>query len=96
MFDKFDFKSYEIIEIIEIILMLILMIALLVFIGVVVYNKITNSPEKLKRKYINEGYKGEIVIIENDNKNTKEILIKNNTELVDAIKKEIVEKEVAK
>ena len=52
--------------------------------------------EKIKRKYINEGYKGEIVIIENNNKNTKEILIKNNNELVDAIKKEIVEKEVAK
>lgn len=96
MFDKINFKSYEIIEIIEIILMIILMIAVLVFIGVVVYNKFTNSPEKLKRKYINEGYKGEIVIIENDNKNTKEILIKNNNELVDAIKKEIVEKEVAK
>ena len=96
MFDKFDFKSYEIIEIIEMILLLILMIALLVFIGVVVYNKITNSPEKLKRKYINEGYKGEIVIIENDNKNTKEILIKNNTELVNTIKKEIVEREIEK
>ena len=96
MFDKINFKSYEIIEIIEMILMLILMIAVLAFIGVVVYNKVTNSPEKLKRKYINEGYKGEIVIIENDNKNTKEILIKNNNELVDAIKKEIVEKEVAK
>lgn len=53
MFDKINFKSYEIIEIIEIILMIILMIALLAFIGVVVYNKVTNSPEKLKRKYIN-------------------------------------------
>ncbi len=95
MFDKINFKSYEIIEIIEMILMLILMIAVLVFVGVVVYDKVTNSPEKLKRKYINEGYKGEIVIIENDNKNTKEILIKNNTELVDTIKKEIMEKEVA-
>lgn len=94
MFDKINFKSYEIIEIIEMILMLILMIAVLVFIGVVIYNKIINSPEKIKRKYINEGYKGEIVIIENNN--TKEILIKNNNELVDAIKKEIVEKEVAK
>lgn len=96
MFGKINFKSYEIIEIIEIILMIILMIALLAFIGVVVYNKVTNSPEKLKRKYIKEGYKGEIVIIENDSKNTKEILIKNNDELVDTIKKEIVEKEVAK
>ncbi len=96
MFDKINFKSYEIIEIIEMILMLILMIAVLVFIGVVIYNKIINSPEKLKRKYINEGYKGEIVIIENDNKNTKEILIKNNNELIDVIKKEIVEKEVSK
>lgn len=96
MFDKFDFKSYEIIEIIEIILMIILMIALLAFIGVVVYNKVTNSPEKLKRKYINEGYKGEIVIIKSDDERNKEILIKNNNELVDTIKKEIVEKEVAK
>ncbi|MBF1201143.1 MAG: hypothetical protein HXM14_02935 [Fusobacterium periodonticum] len=96
MFGKINFKSYEIIESIEIILMIILMIAVLAFIGVVIYNKVTNSPEKLKRKYINEGYKGEIVIIENDNKNTKEIFIKNNNELVDAIKKEIVEKEVVK
>lgn len=96
MFGKIKITSYEIIEIIEIILMIILMITVLAFIGVVVYNKVTNSPEKLKRKYINEGYKGEIVIIENDNKNTKEIFIKNNNELVDAIKKEIVEKEVAK
>ena len=96
MFDKINFKSYEIIEIIEMILMLILMIAVLVFIGVVIYNKIINSPEKLKREYINEGYKGKIVIIENDNKNTKEILIKNNNELIDVIKKEIVEKEVSK
>ena len=96
MFGKIKITSYEIIEIIEIILIIILMITVLAFIGVVVYNKVTNSPEKLKRKYINEGYKGEIVIIENDNKNTKEIFIKNNNELVDAIKKEIVEKEVAK
>ena len=96
MFGKINFKSYEIIESIEIILMIILMIAVLAFIGVVIYNKVTNSPEKLKRKYINEGYKEEIVIIKNDNKNTKEIFIKNNNELVDAIKKEIVEKEVVK
>ena len=96
MFGKIKITSYEIIEIIEIILMIILMIAVLAFIGVVVYNKVTNSPEKLKIKYIDEGYKGEIVIIENNNKNTKEILIKNNNELVDTIKKEIVEKEVAK
>lgn len=94
MFDKINFKSYEIIEIIEMILMLILMIAVLVFIGVVVYNKIINSPEKIKRKYINEGYKGEIVMIENNN--TREILIKNNNELVDTIKKEIVEREIEK
>lgn len=93
MFGKIKITSYEIIEII---LMIILMIAVLAFIGVVVYNKVTNSPEKLKRKYINEGYKGEIVIIENDNKNTKEILIKNNNELVEAIKKEIVKKEIEK
>lgn len=96
MFDKINFKSYEIIEIIEIILMIILMIALLAFIGVVVYNKVTNSPEKLKIKYINEGYKGEIVIIKSDDERNKEILIKNNNELVDTIKKEIVKKEVAK
>lgn len=96
MFDKINFKSYEIIEIIEMILMLILMIAVLVFIGVVIYNKIINSPEKLKRKYINEGYKGEIVIIESCDNKTKEILIKNNNELIDVIKKEIVEKEVSK
>ena len=96
MFDKINFKSYEIIEIIEIILMIILMIALLAFIGVVVYNKVNNSPEKLKRKYINEWYKGEIVIIKSDDERNKEILIKNNNELVDTIKKEIVEKEVAK
>lgn len=76
MFDKFDFKSYEIIEIIEIILMIILMIALLAFIGVVVYNKVTNSPEKLKRKYINEGYKGEIVIIKSEDERNKEIVEK--------------------
>lgn len=96
MFDKINFKSYEIIEIIEMILMLILMIAVLVFIGVVVYNKIINSPEKIKRKYINEGYKGEIVIIESDDKRNKEILIKNNNELVNTIKKEIVEREIEK
>ena len=96
MFGKIKITSYEIIEIIEIILMIILMIAVLAFIGVVVYNKVNNSPEKIKRQYINEGYKGEIVIIENNNKHTKEILIKNNKELIDTIKKEIVEKEVAK
>ena len=94
MFDKINFKSYEIIEIIEMIIMIILVILLLAIGGVLVYDKVNNSPEKNKRKYINEGYKGEIVIIENNN--TKEILIKNNNELVDAIKKEIVEKEVAK
>ena len=96
MFDKINFKSYEIIEIIEMIIMIILAILLLAFVCVAIYDKVNNSPEKIKRKYINEGYKGEIVIIENNNKNTKEILIKNNNELVDAIKKEIVEKEVAK
>ncbi len=97
MFDKINFKSYkiiEIIEIIEMILMIMLVIFLVVFGCVAIYHKVNNSPEKIKRKYINEGYKGEIVIIENNNKNTKEILIKNNNELVDAIKKEIVEKEV--
>lgn len=96
MFDKINFKSYEIIEIIEMIIMIILAILLLAFVCVAIYDKVNNSPEKIKRKYINEGYKGEIVIIENNNKNTKEILIKNNNELVDIIKKEIVEKEVAK
>ena len=74
MFDKINFKSYEIIEIIEMRIMLILVILLLVFGCVAIYHKVNNSPEKTKRKYINEGYKGEIVIIENNN--TKEILIK--------------------
>lgn len=87
----FDYESYEVIGTI---IMIILLIFVLAIGGAVVYDKVTNSPEKIKRKYINEGYKGEIVIIENNN--TKEILIKNNNELVDTIKKEIVEKEVAK
>ena len=90
----FGFKYYESYEIIGMIIMLILLILVLAMGGVAIYNKFNNSPEKIKRKYINEGYKGEIVIIENNN--TKEIFIKNNNELVDAIKKEIVEKEVAK
>lgn len=90
----FDFKNYESYEIIGMTIMIILLIFLLAIGGTVVYNNVNNSPEKIKRKYINEGYKGEIVIIENNN--TKEIFIKNNNELVDAIKKEIVEKEVAK
>ena len=94
MFDKINFKSYEIAETMMLIMMIAIAIFLLAIGGAVVYDKVTNSPEKIKRKYINEGYKGEIVIIENNN--TKEILIKNNNELVDAIKKEIVEKEVAK
>lgn len=89
----FDYESYEVIGTI---IMIILAILLLAFVCVAIYDKVNNSPEKIKRKYINEGYKGEIVIIENNNKNTKEILIKNNNELVDEIKKEIVEKEVAK
>ena len=89
----FDYESYEVIGTI---IMIILLIFVLAIGGAVVYDKVNNSPEKIKRKYINEGYKGEIVIIENNNKNTKEILIKNNNELVDAIKKEIVEKEVVK
>lgn len=89
----FDYESYEVIGTI---IMIILAILLLAFVCVAIYDKVNNSPEKIKRKYINEGYKGEIVIIENNNKNTKEILIKNNNELVDTIKKEIVEKEVAK
>lgn len=87
----FDFKYYESYEIIGMIILLIFVLAIG---GAVVYDKVNNSPEKIKRKYINEGYKGEIVIIENNN--TKEIFIKNNNELVDTIKKEIVEKEVAK
>ena len=87
----FEYESYEIIGTI---IMIILLIIVLTIGGIAIYGKINNSPEKIKRKYINEGYKGEIVIIENNN--TKEILIKNNNELVDAIKKEIVEKEVAK
>lgn len=90
----FNFKYYESYEIIGMIIMIILLIFVLAIGGAVVYDKVNNSPEKIKRKYINEGYKGEIVIIENNN--TKEIFIKNNNELVDAIKKEIVEKEVAK
>lgn len=90
----FDFKNYESYEIIGMIIMIILLIFVLAIGGAVAYDKINNSPEKNKRKYINEGYKGEIVIIENNN--TKEIFIKNNKELVDTIKKEIVEKEVAK
>ena len=94
MFDKINFKSYEIAETMMLIMMIAIAIFLLAIGGAVVYDKVTNSPEKIKRKYINEGYKGEIVIIENNN--TKEILIKNNNELVDTIKKEIVEKEVAK
>lgn len=96
MFDKINFKSYEIIEIIEMIIMIILAILLLAIGGAVVYDKVNNSLEKIKRKYIDEGYKGEIVIIESDDKRNKEIFIKNNNELIDAIKKEIVEKEVAK
>lgn len=89
----FEYESYEIIGTI---IMIILLIIVLTIGGIAIYGKINDSPEKIKRKYIDEGYKGEIVIIENNNKNTKEILIKNNNELVDTIKKEIVEKEVAK
>lgn len=48
--------------------------------------------KKIKRKYIDEGYKGAIVIIENNN--TKEIFIKDD--LANTIKREIIEKEVAK
>lgn len=92
----FDFKNYESYEIIGMIIMIILLIFLLASGGTVVYNNVNNSPEKIKRKYINEGYKGEIVIIDSCDNKTKEILIKNNNELVYAIKKEIVEKEVAK
>ena len=96
MFDKINYKIIEIIEIIEMILMIMLVIFLVVFGCVAIYDKVNNSPEKIKRKYINEGYKGEIVIIESCDNKTKEILIKNNNELIDAIKKEIVEKEVVK
>lgn len=91
MFDKINFKSYEIAETI---LLCTIIIPILILIYLIIYNCIVNSPEKIKRKYIDKGYNEEIVIIENNN--TKEILIKNNNELVDAIKKEIVEKEVAK
>ena len=96
MFDKINFKSYEIAETMMLIMMIAIAIFLLAIGGAVVYDKVTNSPEKIKRKYINEGYKGEIVIIESCDNKTKEILIKNNNELIDEIKKEIVEKEVAK
>ena len=67
----FDYESYEVIGTI---IMIILAILLLAFVCVAIYDKVNNSPEKIKRKYINEGYKGEIVIIENNNKIQKKYL----------------------
>ena len=56
----FEYESYEIIGTI---IMIILLIIVLSIGGIAIYGKINNSPEKIKRKYIDEGYKGAIVII---------------------------------
>ena len=47
----FDFKYYESYEIIGMIIMIILLIFVLAIGGAVVYDKVNNSPEKIKRKY---------------------------------------------
>ena len=67
-------------------IILILLIVLLV--TAISYSILYSSSEKTKKEYIEKGYEGTIVIIDNYGK-TKEILIKKDSKLVDMLKKEL-------
>lgn len=78
-------------EIIQVILLISFIILLF---GIPIYCLITGIIPGEEEYYRKEGLEKAIVI--EDAKGSKRIYIKNNNELVDTIKKEILEKEVAK
>lgn len=78
-------------EIIQVILLISFIILLF---GIPIYCLITGIIPSEEEYYRKKGLEKAIVI--EDAKGSKRIYIKNNNELVDAIKKEILEKEVAK
>ena len=82
---NFNIFEYDFLDVVKTII-LILLIVLLV---TAIINSISgNSLEKNKKEYIDKGYEGTIVIIDNYGK-TKEILIKKDSKLVDMLKKEL-------
>ena len=89
---KFNIFDYDFLDVVKPIILIFLIV---LFVTAIINSTSGNSLEKNKKEYIDKGYEKTIVIIDNYGK-TKEILIKNNNESVDEIKKEIVEKEVAK
>lgn len=86
MFDKKIMKENK-----RIYLYFIGIIILFIFLFLLVY-KMKDSEEKY---YKEKGFENSIEIVDSTGK-IKRIYTKNNKELVDTIKKEIVEKEVAK
>ena len=82
---KFNIYNYDFLDIVKTIILILLIVLLVTAIS---YSTFYNLSEKNKKEYIDKGYEGTIVIIDNYGK-TKEILIKKDSKLVDMLKKEL-------
>lgn len=78
-----EFKTFVII------ISTLMVTIILIIIGI---NTVDRKKQKNIKEYIDKGYERSIVMIDTNNKIT-EILIKKDSELVDAIKKELLKKE---
>lgn len=77
--------DYDFLDVVKTIILIFLIV---LFITAISYSNFYNLSEKNKKEYIEKGYEGTIVIIDNYGK-TKEILIKKDSKLVDILKKEL-------
>ena len=82
---KFNIFDYDFLDALKTIILILLIVLLVTAIS---YSTLYNLSEKNKKEYIDKGYEGTIVIIDNYGK-TKEILIKKDSKLVDMLKKEL-------
>ena len=83
---NFNLFDYDFLDVAKTIILILLIVLLVTAIS---YSILYNLSEKNKKEYIDKGYEGTIVIIDNYGK-TKEILIKKDSKLVDMLKKELV------
>ena len=82
---NFNIFDYDFLDVAKTIILILLIVLIVTAIS---YSTLYNLSEKNKKEYIDKGYEGTIVIIDNYGK-TKEILIKKDSKLLDMLKKEI-------
>ena len=82
---NFNIYDYDFLDVAKTIILILLIVLLVTAIS---YSIFYNLSEKNRKEYIDKGYEETIVIIDNYG-NTKEILIKKDSKLVDMLKKEL-------